>query len=212
MRGKVAVREFYLLDGGITPAYAGKRCRTSRAARSSWDQPRMCGEKKKVQKMQAGPRGSPPHVRGKEVHVRRWQADSGITPAYAGKSRRCCPPGFPHWDHPRVCGEKTQIGQVVHPDWGSPPRMRGKEVGVSGDGLQLGITPAYAGKSSPGLSDMHANGDHPRMCGEKARTLIVEDEPQGSPPHVRGKAPQGSGSSRARGITPACAGKRAEIR
>ena len=66
--------------------------------------------------------------------------------------------------------------------------MRGKEVGVSGDGLQLGITPAYAGKSSPGLSDMHANGDHPRMCGEKARTLIVEDEPQGSPPHVRGKA------------------------
>ena len=146
MRGKVAVREFYLLDGGITPAYAGKRCRTSRAARSSWDHPRMCGEKKKVQKMQAGPRGSPPHVRGKEVHVRRWQADSGITPAYAGKS-------------------------------------------------------------SPGLSDMHANGDHPRMCGEKARTLIVEDEPQGSPPHVRGKAPQGSGSSRARGITPACAGK-----
>ena len=87
--------------------------------------------------------------------------------------------------------------------------MRGKEVGVSGDGLQLGITPAYAGKSSPGLSDMHANGDHPRMCGEKARTLIVEDEPQGSPPHVRGKAPQGSGSSRARGITPACAGKSA---
>ena len=47
--------------------------------------------------------------------------------------------------------------------------MRGKEVGVSGDGLQLGITPAYAGKSSPGLSDMHANGDHPRVCGEKMK-------------------------------------------
>ena len=135
---------------------------------------------------------------------------SGITPppAYAGKSKIRRKGRWQHRDHPRVCGEKTQIGQVVHPDWGSPPRMRGKEVGVSGDGLQLGITPAYAGKSSPGLSDMHANGDHPRMCGEKARTLIVEDEPQGSPPHVRGKAPQGSGSSRARGITPACAGKR----
>ena len=108
--------------------------------------------------------------------------------AYAGKSKIRRKGRWQHRDHPRVCGEKTQIGQVVHPDWGSPPRMRGKEVGVSGDGLQLGITPAYAGKSSPGLSDMHANGDHPRMCGEKARTLIVEDEPQGSPPHVRGKA------------------------
>ena len=85
--------------------------------------------------------------------------------------------------------------------------MRGKEVGVSGDGLQLGITPAYAGKSSPGLSDMHANGDHPRMCGEKARTLIVEDEPQGSPPHVRGKVLHIPLLYRLLGITPACAGK-----
>ena len=85
--------------------------------------------------------------------------------------------------------------------------MRGKEVGVSGDGLQLGITPAYAGKSSPGLSDMHANGDHPRMCGEKARTLIVEDEPQGSPPHVRGKTRSHAFSVSCSGITPACAGK-----
>ena len=89
---------------------------------------------------------------------------------------------------PRGCGEKTQSGQVVHPDWGSPPRMRGKEVGVSGDGLQLGITPAYAGKSSPGLSDMHANGDHPRMCGEKPRRVAAAAGHGGSPPHVRGKA------------------------
>ena len=147
MRGKVAVREFYLLDGGITPAYAGKRCRTSRAARSSWDHPRMCGEKKKVQKMQAGPRGSPPHVRGKEVHVRRWQADSGITPAYAGKSRRCCPPGFPHWDHPRVCGEKRSARSTTCGSWGSPPRMRGKAVCFVGCWFAHGITPACAGKS-----------------------------------------------------------------
>ena len=72
---------------------------------------------------------------------------SGITPPYAGKSKIRRKGRWQHRDHPRVCGEKTQIGQVVHPDWGSPPRMRGKEVGVSGDGLQLGITPAYAGKS-----------------------------------------------------------------
>ena len=67
-----------------------------------------------------------------------------------------------------MCGEKTQIGQVVHPDWGSPPRMRGKEVGVSGDGLQLGITPACAGKRKSCVAQKTSAWDHPRMCGEKS--------------------------------------------
>ena len=141
------------------------------------------------------------------IRAGRGAAFGDHPPAYAGKSKIRRKGRWQHRDHPRVCGEKTQIGQVVHPDWGSPPRMRGKEVGVSGDGLQLGITPAYAGKSSPGLSDMHANGDHPRMCGEKARTLIVEDEPQGSPPHVRGKVHASLFVHHHTGITPACAGK-----
>ena len=110
---------------------------------------------------------TPPRMRGKVRLGAKAVGSTGITPAYAGKRLRSVKSCIRTGDHPRVCGEKTQIGQVVHPDWGSPPRMRGKEVGVSGDGLQLGITPAYAGKSSPGLSDMHANGDHPRMCGEK---------------------------------------------
>ena len=189
----------------------------------------MCGEKELAQYVPVQYVGSPPHVRGKVPSICENLERMGITPACAGKSRIRAgrgaafgdhpPPAYAgkskirrkgrwqHRDHPRVCGEKTQIGQVVHPDWGSPPRMRGKEVGVSGDGLQLGITPAYAGKSSPGLSDMHANGDHPRMCGEKARTLIVEDEPQGSPPHVRGKAVFVCSVVRYDGITPACAGK-----
>ena len=127
----------------------------------------MCGEKHRSVGLPKSRVGSPPRMRGKR----------SAKPLHSYNS----------WDHPRVCGEKTQIGQVVHPDWGSPPRMRGKEVGVSGDGLQLGITPAYAGKSSPGLSDMHANGDHPRMCGEKALVRVSMCTHVGSPPHVRGK-------------------------
>ena len=66
-----------------------------------------------------------------------------------------------------MCGEKAS--NVVKIVWsrGSPPRMRGKEVGVSGDGLQLGITPACAGKSPFLQQDKTPNWDHPRMCGEK---------------------------------------------
>ena len=107
----------------------------------------MCGEKFRAYAKIWNEWGSPPHVRGKAELGPGAVLLSGITPPYAGKSKIRRKGRWQHRDHPRVCGEKTQIGQVVHPDWGSPPRMRGKEVGVSGDGLQLGITPAYAGKS-----------------------------------------------------------------
>ena len=135
---------------------------------------------------------------------------SGITPppAYAGKSKIRRKGRWQHRDHPRVCGEKTQIGQVVHPDWGSPPRMRGKEVGVSGDGLQLGITPAYAGKSPTAKQRGILRRDHPRVCGEKRSCPVRGHHRMGSPPRMRGKAEGKAEIARTLRITPAYAGKR----
>ena len=69
----------------------------------------------------------------------------------------------------------------------SPPRMRGKVWLHQKPGRVPGITPAYAGKRASQLCAGLAPRDHPRVCGEKARTLIVQDEPQGSPPRMRGK-------------------------
>ena len=65
--------------------------------------------------------------------------------------------------------------------------MRGKACFCVGEFRSRGITPAYAGKSQKPEHDRADTGDHPRVCGEKARTLIVQDEPQGSPPRMRGK-------------------------
>ena len=92
----------------------------------------------------------------------------GITPADAGKSYRLGYSNGKAEDHPRECGEKY-IYWVMTAD-------------------SSRITPASAGKRA--LADVQHVGrrDHPRECGEKARTLIVQDEPQGSPPRVRGKA------------------------
>ena len=70
----------------ITPAYAGKRCRTSRAARSSWDHPRVCGEKLPVRSHARLFWGSPPRMRGKESETGHGIGIAGITPAYAWKS------------------------------------------------------------------------------------------------------------------------------
>ena len=50
---------------------------------------------------------------------------------------------------------------------GSPPRMRGKEIGKINNVRFVGITPAYAGKSCMLCWLLVRSWDHPRMCGEK---------------------------------------------
>ena len=49
-------------------------------------------------------------------------------------------------DHPRLCGEKAERMGFAAMHVGSPPPMRGKVVSTIGLVVQLGITPAYAGK------------------------------------------------------------------
>ena len=68
-------------------------------------------------------------------------------------------------------------------------------------------TPAYAGKRRPALPLLRWHRDHPRICGEKQRTLAVDNEPQGSPPHMQGKGERPERQGADAGITPAYAGK-----
>ena len=65
--------------------------------------------------------------------------------------------------------------------------MRGKGDHLRVVPVGIGITPAYAGKSTEAPYWCHCCKDHPRVCGEKCRLQIE--------------------SGRADGITPAYAGK-----
>ena len=51
--------------------------------------------------------GSPPRMRGKAHDLFRQATKMGITPAYAGKSKKRHLGGWKKGDHPRVCGEKA---------------------------------------------------------------------------------------------------------
>ena len=115
--------------------------------------------------------GSPPHTRGKESARCSGRGEDGITPAYAGKSN--------HWgfliprleDHPRIRGEKPASQQKRPGRWGSPPHTRGKGYGKPRRCSEMGITPAYAGKSFL-LSDSFTQyKDHPRIRGEKTKKI-----------------------------------------
>ena len=208
MRGKASPLSSSSSPTGITPAYAGKSTSDRAAASSLWDHPRVCGEKRARCLGLLHGQGSPPRMRGKGGGVVSGCRDGGITPAYAGKSRRASAKRFPSGDHPRVCGEKLKSAFTAVESLGSPPRMRGKAIGSNLFYSVYGITPAYAGKRRRKWFITAGAKDHPRVCGEKPVTVRCMVLNLGSPPRMRGKAIRRIHIVHDDGITPAYAGKR----
>ena len=87
MRGKVIRCEELARVVGITPACAGKSCRSPQGAGRAWDHPRVCGEKYHCDAAYIIAGESPPRMRGKGSSSFMAFTCAGITPAYAGKSR-----------------------------------------------------------------------------------------------------------------------------
>ena len=65
--------------------------------------------------------------------------------------------------------------------------MRGKVCGRDSFSGFVRITPAYAGKSYLKEYKMKFDEDHPRLCGEKFKSLAAAYGGLGSPPPMRGK-------------------------
>ena len=107
VRGKGGGGQNQVSRAGITPACAGKSACGCTSRCRCWDHPRVCGEKQKFLLRIRTFQGSPPRVRGKGVELEQRGGSNGITPACAGKSSLVRRPVPLHWDHPRVCGEKT---------------------------------------------------------------------------------------------------------
>ena len=133
--------------------------------------------------------------------------DRRITPACAGKSHPSWIGCGRRWDHPRVCGEKSLYLIYICASKGSPPRVRGKVLFGSRFRMDVGITPACAGKRRPASCWTMWCWDHPRVCGEKPCPSTPLPRPLGSPPRVRGKDSNGRNCRNPQRITPACAGK-----
>ena len=172
---------------GSPPRMRGKGLRLMVLTLRSRDHPRVCGEKTALVTAIVRSMGSPPRMRGKAYRFPFPLPSLGITPAYAGK--RLLPADFPVrlWDHPRVCGEKFAPRPASSRPSGSPPRMRGKAIFASCSMVRSGITPAYAGKRNRKRHQCRHGKDHPRVCGEKERTIRQRHTKAGSPPRMRGK-------------------------
>ena len=188
MRGKEVDGNQRSLAYRITPAYAGKSGIPWLNLCCVRDHPRLCGEKPDWDGLDKTAQGSPPPMRGKGQPNTRSSVTSGITPAYAGKSRKFSRPVWVTGDHPRLCGEKFYKSGNVCGAWGSPPPMRGKA------------------QARPQQAD--TSQDHPRLCGEKVVSDYDGNGVTGSPPPMRGKVFLELVQVTFDRITPAYAGKR----
>ena len=130
-----------------------------------------------------------------------------ITPAHAGKTCGNRPALTGKKDHPRACGENLYLSSVCELSMGSPPRMRGKLDFAEKVVVDLGITPAHAGKTSRSSAELSATRDHPRACGENLGAPSSAVSVAGSPPRMRGKHDEKRDGCMGGGITPAHAGK-----
>ena len=194
---------------GLTPACAGRTCWARCWTRTRRAHPRVRGEDMLGPVLDEDEEGSPPRARGGHGRPACTPPAAGLTPACAGRTSP--PAGTPSLGpaHPRVRGEdaaRTSIHTVL---LGSPPRARGGRVGLAGDGEARGLTPACAGRTSPGRCPRPTSGAHPRVRGEDRPHRGLPQRGRGSPPRARG----GRGEVRAhrpqRRLTPACAGRTA---
>ena len=85
----------------------------------------MCGEQEAGKGMKNVMEGSPPRVRGTAIHLALLDYYGRITPACAGNRLTHHLKTCFFEDHPRVCGEQSNILGKETCKRGSPPRVRG---------------------------------------------------------------------------------------
>ena len=166
MRGRRRRIRVDHIGSGLTPAYAGKTTDSQRNKPARGAHPRVCGEDRQSPIATITDNGSPPRMRGRRPARCGLTARGRLTPAYAGKTRRSCPPDPPTPAHPRVCGEDSFLSHEGGPWTGSPPRMRGRLPIVLVLKMMGGLTPAYAGKTRGSARRLRRAAAHPRVCGE----------------------------------------------
>ena len=182
-RRRLVVEQGYA--AGITSACAEQTpCRRAERSRSK-DHLRVCGADQSNTVRWDGWEGSPPRVRSRPG----WASD--------GQRRER--------DHLRVCGADSRERQGSCSSSGSPPRVRSRPTMRNPAASATGITSACAEQTLSRLRRIHSGGDHLRVCGADYVIADTSGVEPGSPPRVRSRQRDSSGTSRADGITSACA-------
>ncbi len=148
VRGARAGRARPAGPSGIIPACAGSTLTPATSRCTSGDHPRMCGEHYGDSDFVNELEGSSPHVRGARFIKSATQDAVGIIPACAGSTVEQLFLTTVIGDHPRMCGEHTDLGKIVRVQWGSSPHVRGAPYRQAVFRHRAGIIPACAGSTA----------------------------------------------------------------
>ena len=105
-----------------------------------------------------------------------------------------------------MCGEHFLHAIVSNYEQGSSPHVRGTLPPIVVPVRRGGIIPACAGNTGSQARLGLIRRDHPRMCGEHSRVILLFNGTGGSSPHVRGTRSRTRQCVSGNGIIPACAG------
>ncbi len=188
------------------PACTGNARAPSRYRAASPVHPRVCGERDIATGLSNCCRGSSPRVRGTPRRAKYRPHPSRFIPACAGNA-----PAMVYWPnckavHPRVCGERIDLGAQAGVITGSSPRVRGTRATADVRSPSARFIPACAGNANPIFRYHCAIPVHPRVCGERQPDISLPLRDSGSSPRVRGTLSSCGANTVANRFIPACAG------
>ena len=155
------------------PACAGNACGISTGQVSPPVHPRMRGERHCCRYRFPVVTGSSPHARGTPSGRGAAPARSGFIPACAGNAFS---PDSSRWSytvHPRMRGEREDLGRIQPMATGSSPHARGTRLITRSRSRVERFIPACAGnaRAAPGWGWGHTV--HPRMRGERTSNKLL---------------------------------------
>ena len=151
--------------------------------------------------------GSPPLTREEHDVASLKNLETGITPAYAGRTVSVFWHDQNMRDHPRLRGKNCLPASQNSLALGSPPLTREElQTGVIGQFI-IRITPAYAGRTTTHHLIFGEGWDHPRLRGKNLKQDPYNLEIIGSPPLTREELRRTSLHEPNTRITPAYAGR-----
>ena len=156
--------------------------------------------------------GSSPLTRGKRTNSDDDQANRGLIPAHAGKTKQSSCFRCSVRAHPRSRGENVVSRILIFLSVGSSPLTRGKHLTFNHAGANFGLIPAHAGKTSLPSRWRRPVRAHPRSRGENVAVAVLITFIVGSSPLTRGKPPQPVHVEVMGRLIPAHAGKTSRAR
>ena len=127
MRGKQPTQAVQVNSSGLIPAHAGKTDGRTLTGLAVPAHPRACGENLVLPQLASRKAGSSPRMRGKQSHAVQVHLQKGLIPAHAGKTDLRRYRIDASAAHPRACGENIMFRTLPIREYGSSPRMRGKQ-------------------------------------------------------------------------------------